>query len=37
MNYIRFGTGQRFTTWITDRINRYKFEEGKDFMKTQDL
>ncbi|WP_208432324.1 antA/AntB antirepressor family protein, partial [Bartonella henselae] len=29
--------GKRFATWITDRINQYTFEEGKDFIKTQDL
>ncbi|WP_273722958.1 antA/AntB antirepressor family protein [Bartonella sp. AU18XJBT] len=29
--------GKRFTTWITDRINQYTSEEGKDFIKTQDL
>ncbi|MDD9334366.1 MAG: antA/AntB antirepressor family protein, partial [Bartonella sp.] len=26
--------GKRFATWITDRINQYTFEEGKDFIKT---
>ncbi len=30
------GIGKRFATWITDRINQYEFEEGKDFIKTQD-
>ncbi|OLL54732.1 antA/AntB antirepressor family protein [Bartonella henselae] len=29
--------GKRFATWITNRINQYAFEEGKDFIKTQDL
>ncbi len=32
-----FGIGKRFSNWITDRINQYEFEEGKDFIKTQDL
>ncbi|ENN91955.1 antA/AntB antirepressor family protein [Bartonella bovis] len=29
--------GKDFSTWIKDRINQYEFEEGKDFIKTQDL
>ncbi|PIT69758.1 antA/AntB antirepressor family protein [Bartonella tribocorum] len=29
--------GKDFSTWIKDRINQYAFEEGKDFIKTQDL
>ncbi|WP_208433184.1 antA/AntB antirepressor family protein [Bartonella taylorii] len=26
--------GKRFATWITNRINQYEFEEGKDFILT---
>ncbi|WP_375680533.1 antA/AntB antirepressor family protein [Bartonella sp. AP35XZML] len=26
--------GKRFATWITNRINQYKFEEGKDYILT---
>ncbi|WP_273755945.1 antA/AntB antirepressor family protein [Bartonella sp. MM73XJBT] len=29
--------GKDFSTWIKDRIHQYKFEEGSDFIKTQDL
>ncbi|MBA9083294.1 phage anti-repressor protein/phage antirepressor YoqD-like protein [Bartonella chomelii] len=29
--------GKDFSTWIKDRIGQYEFEEGKDFIKTQDL
>ncbi|WP_142417230.1 antA/AntB antirepressor family protein [Bartonella massiliensis] len=29
--------GKDFSTWIKDRINQYEFEEGNDFIKTQDL
>nr|WP_330167481.1 antA/AntB antirepressor family protein [Bartonella grahamii] len=32
-----FGIGKCFATWITDRINQYESEEGKNFIKTQDL
>ncbi|AGF76185.1 antA/AntB antirepressor family protein [Bartonella vinsonii] len=35
--HIFLEIGKRFATWITDRIRQYKFEEGKDFIKTQDL
>ncbi len=29
--------GKDFSTWIKDRIHQYEFEEGNDFIKTQDL
>ncbi|UTO29335.1 antA/AntB antirepressor family protein [Bartonella harrusi] len=35
--HIFLEIGKRFATWITDRIRQYEFEEGKDFIKTQDL
>ncbi|WP_455466935.1 antA/AntB antirepressor family protein [Bartonella sp. B39] len=32
--HIFLEIGKRFATWITNRINQYEFEEGKDFILT---